>query len=138
MKSIKIFLNYIKSKYQKLKIWLFSNTANNFKYSKGDRFILSDISSPGRIKFDIGERVVISDIIYGKEFTGRVVDINARYRLHDIRESWKVDYYVIFFAPPQEIYNLPKQKMWIDELDLKKWSLEEERNWKINSLLNED
>lgn len=133
MKSIKIFLNYIKSKYSKLKIWPFSNTANNFKYSKGDRFILSDISSPGRIKFDIGEKVVISDIIYGKEFTGRVVDINARYRLPDIKESWKVDYYVIFFAPP-----LPKQKMWIDELDLKKWSLEEERNWKINSLLNED
>ena len=85
--------------------------------------------------------MVISDIIYGKEVTGRVIDINARYRLRDIRESWKVDYYVFFDNPlcwGEEVYILPRRKEWFVENDLKKWSLEEERNWKINSLLNED
>ena len=113
----------------------YSDTENNFRYSKGDSFIVSN--GPGYVKFEVGEKVIVDEIIFGEEKVGVVIDINARYVVPDIEQSWKTEYLVIFnLKTGDDIYIQPTKK-WLTDVDLRKWSLDEEREWKLKKLLNE-
>ena len=58
-------------------------------------------------------------------------DINARYIVPSIESSWKVEYYVSFKnSKGSEI------RYWFLESELRKYSLQQERNSRIDQLLN--
>ncbi len=112
----------------------YSDTENNFRYSKGDRFITND--GIGYVKFEVGEKVIIDEIIFGEEKVGVIIDINARYVVPSIEQSWKVEYLVIFnLKTGDDIYIQPIRK-WLSDKELRKWSLDEEREWKLNNILS--
>ena len=89
----------------------------------------------GHIKFDRGDEVKVTIYSEIPEFwyVGKVLDINARYVVDSIEESWRVEYYVAFKPDKTGKYQL---KYWFLESELRKYSLQEERNSRIDQLLN--
>ena len=89
----------------------------------------------GHIKFDRGDEVKVTIYSEIPEFwyVGVVLDINARYVVDSIKQSWKVEYYVAFKPDKTGKYQL---KYWFLESELRKYSLQEERNSRIDQLLN--
>jgi hypothetical protein len=86
----------------------------------------------GLIKFDRGEQVKVTIYSEIPEFwyVGTVLDINARYIVPSIESSWKVEYYVSF-----KNTNGDEIRYWFLESELRKYSLQEERNSRIEKLL---
>jgi hypothetical protein len=87
----------------------------------------------GLIKFDRGEEVKVTIYSEIPEFwyVGTVLDINARYIVPSIESSWKVEYYVSFRNSKGS-----ELKYWFLESELIKYSLQEERNSRIEQILN--
>jgi heat shock protein HspQ len=90
-------------------------------------------SNFGYIKFDIGDEVKVTIFSEIPEFwyKGKVLDVNARYVVPSIESSWKVEYYVVFINRMND-----KVTEWFSELQLMKYSLQEERNSRIEQILN--
>ncbi len=87
----------------------------------------------GYIKFERGDEVKVTIYSEIPEFwyIGKVLDINARYVVSSIESSWRVEYYVSF-----KNKNGDTLKYWFLESELKKYSLQEERNSVIDMILN--
>ena len=87
----------------------------------------------GYIKFDRGDEVKVTIFSEIPEFwyIGKILDINARYAVPSIEESWRVEYYVSFKNSKGS-----ELKYWFLESELKKYSLQEERNSVIDMILN--
>ncbi len=87
----------------------------------------------GFIKFERGDEVKVTIYSEVPEFwyIGKVLDINARYVVPSIESSWKVEYYVSF-----KNKNGDNLKYWYLESELRKYSLQEERNSRIEQILN--
>jgi hypothetical protein len=87
----------------------------------------------GYIKFDRGDDVKVTIYSEIPEFwyIGKILDINARYVIPSIESSWKVEYYVSFKNSKGSVL-----KYWFLESELKKYSLQEERNSVIDMILN--
>ncbi len=87
----------------------------------------------GHIKFDKGDEVKVTIYSEIPEFwyVGKVLDINARYVVPSIESSWRVEYYVSFKNTNGDIL-----KYWFLESELRKYSLREERNSRIDRILN--
>ena len=87
----------------------------------------------GYIKFDRGDEVKVTIYSEVPEFwyIGKVLDINARYVIPEIQSSWRVEYYVSFKNTNGDVL-----KYWFLESELKKYSLQEERNSIIEQILN--
>jgi hypothetical protein len=87
----------------------------------------------GYIKFEKGDEVKVTIYSEIPEFwyVGKVLDINARYVVPSIESSWKVEYYVSFKNNKGIEF-----KYWFSESELKKYSLQEERNSVIDMILN--
>ena len=89
----------------------------------------------GQIKFSRGDEVKVTIYSELPEFwyVGQVLEINARYVIDSIEESWRVEYYVAFKPDKTGKYQL---KYWFLESELRKYSLKEERNSRIDQILN--
>jgi hypothetical protein len=89
----------------------------------------------GFIKYDRGDEVKVTIYSEIPEFwyKGKVLDINARYVVPSIEESWRVEYYVSFINSKGS-----ELKYWFLESELRKYSLQEERNSRIEQILNEN
>ena len=87
----------------------------------------------GYIKFERGDEVKVTIYSEVPEFwyIGKILDINARYAVPSIQESWRVEYYVSFKNSKGS-----ELKYWFLESELKKYSLQEERNSVIDMILN--
>ena len=87
----------------------------------------------GYIKFERGDEVKVTIYSEIPEFwyIGKILDINARYAVPSIEESWRVEYYVSFKNSKGSVL-----KYWFLESELKKYSLQEERNSVIDMILN--
>ena len=87
----------------------------------------------GFVKYEIGEEVKVTIYSEVPEFwyKGKVLDINARYVLPEIKQSWKVEYYVSFKNSEGS-----ELRYWFLESELRKYSLQEERNSRIEQILN--
>ena len=87
----------------------------------------------GFVKYEIGEEVKVTIYSEVPEFwyKGKVLDINARYVLPEIKQSWKVEYYVSFKNSEGS-----ELRYWFLESELRKYSLQEERNSRIDQILN--
>jgi hypothetical protein len=87
----------------------------------------------GYIKFDRGDEVKVTIYSEVPEFwyIGKVLEIDARYVISSIEESWKVEYYVSFKNSKGS-----ELKYWFLESELIKYSLQEERNSRIEQILN--
>ena len=87
----------------------------------------------GYIKFERGDEVKVTIYSEVPEFwyVGQILDINARYVVHSIESSWRVEYYVSFKNSKGS-----ELKYWFLESELKKYSLQEERNLVIDMILN--
>lgn len=87
----------------------------------------------GYIKFEKGDEVKVTIYSEVPEFwyLGKILDINARYAVPSIQESWRVEYYVSFKNSKGS-----ELKYWFLESELKKYSLQEERNSVIDMILN--
>ncbi len=87
----------------------------------------------GYIKFDRGDEVKVTIYSEVPEFwyIGKILDINARYVVHSIESSWRVEYYVSFKNSKGS-----ELKYWFLESELIKYSLQEERNSRIEQILN--
>lgn len=100
----------------------------------------------GFIKYDRGDEVKVTIYSEITEFwyVGTVLDINARYIVPSIESSWKVEYYVSFKNRGTSIKQaLPlfqskgsELRYWFLESELRKYSLQQERNSRIEQLLN--
>lgn len=88
----------------------------------------------GFIKFERGDEVKVTIYSEVPEFwyIGKILDINARYAVPSIQESWRVEYYVSFKNNNGNVL-----KYWFLESELKKYSLQEERNSVIDMILKE-
>ena len=86
----------------------------------------------GFIKFDRGDEVKVTIYSEVPEFwyIGKVLDINARYVIPSIESSWRVEYYVSF-----KNIKGSELRYWFLESELRKYSLQEERNSRIEQLL---
>ena len=87
----------------------------------------------GFIKYDRGDEVKVTIYSEVPEFwyKGKILDINARYVVPSIQSSWRVEYYIAFNnSKGGEI------RYWFLESELRKYSLQEERNLRIEQLLN--
>ena len=87
----------------------------------------------GYIKFEKGDEVKVTIYSEIPEFwyVGTILDINARYVIGSIEESWTVEYYVVLINSMND-----KVTEWFSESQLKKYSLQEERNSVIDMILN--
>ena len=87
----------------------------------------------GFVKYEIGEEVKVTIYSEVPEFwyKGKVLDINARYVLPEIKQSWKVEYYVSFKNSEGS-----ELRYWFLESELRKYSLQKERNSRIDQILN--
>lgn len=86
----------------------------------------------GFIKYERGDEVKVTIYSEIPEFwyKGKILDINARYVIPSIEESWRVEYYVSFInSKGNELF------YWFLESELRKYSLLEERNSRIEQLL---
>ena len=86
----------------------------------------------GFIKYKKGDEVKVTIYSEIPEFwyKGKVLDINSRYVVPSIEESWRVEYYVSFINSKGS-----ELKYWFLESELRKYSLQEERNSRIDQLL---
>ena len=66
-----------------------------------------------------------------------ILDINARYIVPGISTSWKVEYRLQFKRSDDGRVILTGKRIWYDESRIKEYSLQEERDNKIDQLLNE-
>ena len=87
----------------------------------------------GFIKYERGDEVKVTIYSEIPEFwyVGVVLDINARYVVDSIEESWRVEYYVAFKNNKGS-----ELRYWFLESELRKYSLQEERNSRIEQILN--
>lgn len=87
----------------------------------------------GFIKYERGDEVKVTIYSEIPEFwyVGTVLDINARYVVDSIEESWRVEYYVSFKNSKGS-----ELRYWFLESELRKYSLQEERNSRIDQILN--
>jgi len=87
----------------------------------------------GYIKFERGDEVKVTIYSEVPEFwyIGKILDINARYVVRSIESSWRVEYYVSFKNSKGD-----ELKYWFLESELIKYSLQEERNSRIEQILN--
>jgi hypothetical protein len=87
----------------------------------------------GFIKYERGDEVKVTIYSEIPEFwyVGVVLDINARYVVDSIEESWRVEYYVAFKNSKGS-----ELRYWFLESELRKYSLQEERNSRIEQILN--
>ena len=87
----------------------------------------------GFIKYKKDDEVKVTIYSEIPEFwyKGKVLDINARYVVPSIEESWRVEYYVSFINSKGS-----ELKYWFLESELRKYSLQEERNSRIEQILN--
>jgi hypothetical protein len=87
-------------------------------------------TSNGYIKFERGDDVKVTIYSEVPEFwyVGKILDINARYDVSS--KSWRVEYYVSFKNSNSDVL-----KYWFLESELKKYSLQEERNSVIDMIL---
>jgi hypothetical protein len=87
----------------------------------------------GYIKFERGDEVKVTIYSEVPEFwyIGKVLEIDARYVISSIEESWRVEYYVSFKNSKGS-----ELKYWFLESELIKYSLQEERNSRIEQILN--
>jgi hypothetical protein len=87
----------------------------------------------GYIKFEKGDEVKVTIFSEIPEFwyVGTILDINARYVINSIEESWTVEYYVVLINSMND-----KVTEWFSESQLMKYSLQEERNSRIEQILN--
>ena len=87
----------------------------------------------GLIKFDRGDEVKVTIYSEVPEFwyIGKVLDVNGRYVVPSIESSWKVEYYVSFKNNMNDIVT-----EWFSESQLMKYSLQQERNSRIEQILN--
>jgi hypothetical protein len=87
----------------------------------------------GFIKYERGDEVKVTIYSEVPEFwyIGKVLDINARYVIPSIESSWRVEYYVSFKNSKGS-----DLRYWFLESELRKYSLQEERNSRIDQLLN--
>ena len=87
----------------------------------------------GYIKFEKGDEVKVTIFSEIPEFwyVGTILDINARYVIGSIEESWRVEYHVSFINSMND-----KVTEWFLESQLMKYSLQEERNSRIEQILN--
>ena len=87
----------------------------------------------GFIKYERGDEVKVTIYSEVPEFwyKGKVLDINARYVIPSIESSWKVEYYVSFHNSKDD-----ELRYWFLESELRKYSLQEERNSRIEQILN--
>jgi hypothetical protein len=90
-------------------------------------------NNSGHIKFERGDEVKVTIYSEVPEFwyIGKVLEIDARYVISSIEESWKVEYYVSFKNSKGS-----ELKYWFLESELIKYSLQEERNSRIEQILN--
>jgi hypothetical protein len=89
--------------------------------------------SYGYIKYNRGDEVKVTIYSEVPEFwyIGKVLDINARYVIPSIESSWRVEYYVAFKNSKGS-----ELRYWFLESELRKYSLQEERNSRIEQILN--
>ena len=89
--------------------------------------------SYGYIKYNRGDEVKVTIYSEVPEFwyIGKVLDINARYVIPSIESSWRVEYYVAFKNSKGS-----ELRYWFLESELRKYSLQEERNSVIDMILN--
>ena len=87
----------------------------------------------GFIKYKKGDEVKVTIYSEIPEFwyKGKILDINARYVIPSIESSWKVEYYVSFINSKGS-----ELRYWFLESELRKYSLQEERNSRIEQILN--
>lgn len=97
-----------------------------FKKKEGEKIC-------GFIKYERGDEVKVTIYSEVPEFwyIGKVLDINARYVVPSIESSWKVEYYVSFINSKGS-----ELRYWFLESELRKYSLQEERNSRIDQILN--
>jgi hypothetical protein len=92
------------------------NTDNNLKFSKGDRV---------KVKFVLE----IDDIKLDFYHIGFIIDINERYIIPSIKSSYKLEYRVR--TKNSYINN------WVEHKDVMLYTLQDEREEKLNQILNE-
>lgn len=118
MKKLRhMVLTLIQKLKPKQKISQYSDTESNFKLSKGSR-----VKAKFLIEFD--------DIKLDFYHIGFIIDINERYVIPSIKSSYKLEYKVRTEDKNSYIDN------WVDAKDIIPYSLEEEREEKLNQLLN--
>ena len=102
----------------KQKTLQYSNTENNFKFLKGDRVKVKFVLEFDDIKLDFYH-------------IGFIIDINERYIIPSIKSSYKLEYRVRTKDENSYINN------WVDYKDVILYSVEDEREEKLNQLLND-
>ena len=119
MKKLRhMVLTLIQKLKPKQKISQYSDTESNFKLSKGSR-----VKAKFLIEFD--------DIKLDFYHIGFIIDINERYVIPSIKSSYKLEYRVRTEDKNSYIDN------WVDAKDIIPYSLEDEREEKLNQLLND-
>lgn len=114
--------------------WRYKLTSIQYYFDIVKRiFIRKKDDKYGYIKFERGDDVKVTIYSEIPEFwyKGKVLDINARYVIHSIESSWRVEYYVSFKNSKGDVL-----KYWFLESELRKYSLQEERNSVIDMILN--
>ena len=94
------------------------NIDNNLKFSKGDRVKVKFVLEFDDIKLDF-------------DHIGFIIDINERYVIPSIESSYKLEYRVRF-----KDKNTVSSR-WVETKDVMLYTLEDEREEKLNQLLNE-
>ena len=94
------------------------NTDNNLKFSKGDRVKVKFVLELDDIKLDFNH-------------IGFIIDINERYIIPSIKSSYKLEYRVRTKDKNSYINN------WVEHKDVMLYTLQDEREEKLNQLLNE-
>ena len=118
MKKLRhMVLTLIQKLKPKQKISQYSDTESNFKLSKGSR-----VKAKFLIEFD--------DIKLDFYHIGFIIDINERYVIPSIKSSYKLEYRVRIEDKNNYIDN------WVEAKDIIPYSLEDEREEKLNQLLN--
>ena len=119
MKKLKhLVLTLIQKLKRKQKISQSLNTENNLKFSKGDRV---------KVKF----LLELDDIKLDFYHIGFIIDINERYIIPSIESSYKLEYRVRTKDKNSYINN------WVDHKDVVLYTLQDEREEKLNQLLND-
>jgi hypothetical protein len=114
MKKLKhLVLTLIQKLKQRQKISQSLNTDNNLRFSKGDRV---------KVKFVLE----IDDIKLDFDYIGFITDINERYVIPSIESSYKIEYRVT----GTDLMN----KGWYEPKDITSYSLQDEREEKLNQL----
>ena len=115
--------------------WRYKLTSLQYYFDSIKRIFIrkKEENNYGYIKFERGDEVKVTIYSEIPEFwyIGKVLDINARYAVPSIEQSWRVEYYVSFKNKNGDVL-----KYWFLESELKKYSLREERNSRIEQILN--